>query len=161
GIYTGGTSTVSGTVNLNGGVVFTAASGGTLNVTGKIQDGTDTHSSARRAIHISGAGTVVLNNVETNTGETKVDGGTLVLASGASLAGPKLNVLTGATAFIHGSIATTADVYSSGTLHFDGNTGGSPLVKQMNSLNIGTAGLVTIGASSSKTAPVVIQTNAV
>jgi hypothetical protein len=31
----------------------------------------------------------------------------------------------------------------------------------MNSLNIGTAGLVTIGASSSKTAPVVIQTGAV
>jgi len=156
GTYTGGNSTVSGTINVNGGVVFSAASGGTLTVTGKIQDGTDLHTSARRAIHVAGAGTVVLANVETNSGDTTVDGGTLVLASGASLAGANFNVLTGATALVHGSLSPTVSVYSSGTVTFDGNTTGSPVALNMGTLNVGTAGLVTIAHSNSSAAPVVL-----
>jgi autotransporter-associated beta strand protein len=161
GTYSGGNSTISGTINLNGGVVFSAAAGGTLTVSGKIQDGADTQTSVRRNIHINGAGTVVLTNVETNTGETTVDGGTLVLASGAALAGPNFNVLTGGTAFVHGTLPATVAVFSSGTLHFDGNTTGSPVALNIGSLNVGTAGLVTVGQSTSSSAPVVLTTGLV
>src|SRR5262249_43099148 len=51
-----GNNTISGTVSLNGGVVFGAAAGGTLTVSGVVQNGADTSDSARRAIRVAGAG---------------------------------------------------------------------------------------------------------
>src|SRR5205814_9055613 len=41
-----GNNALTGTITLNGGVVFSAVGGGTLTVTGLIKDGADTHGSA-------------------------------------------------------------------------------------------------------------------
>ena len=65
--------TVSGTVTLNGSVVFISNSLSTLHVTGVIQDGTAGLTSSTHDIRVQGAGTVILTNVETNSGDTFVD----------------------------------------------------------------------------------------
>ncbi|HSV15529.1 MAG TPA: autotransporter-associated beta strand repeat-containing protein, partial [Tepidisphaeraceae bacterium] len=61
GTYTSGNATVSSTIDVNGGINFFLPNAGTsLTVTGLIEAGTDTHSSARHSIHVSGLGTVIL-----------------------------------------------------------------------------------------------------
>ena len=57
-----GNATISGPVFVNGGVVFSAVPGATINVTGAIQDGADTSASTRHFLHVAGGGTVVLSN---------------------------------------------------------------------------------------------------
>jgi autotransporter-associated beta strand protein len=155
-----GSNTISSTINVNGGVVLSAATGGTLTVSGVIQDGLDTHGSARRAIHAAGTGYVVLTNANTATGDTFVDGGTLVLSSGASLAGGSLNVFTNGVAIIDGSLSPTVKIYSQGKTYFPGATTGSVTINTA-TLAIDAGGLMKVGTSASSANPVIINAGSV
>jgi autotransporter-associated beta strand protein len=156
-----GNNALSGTINLNGGVVFSAAAGGTLTVAGVIQDGTDTNGSARRAIHVAGAGTVILLGAETNTGDTFVDSGTLVLAGSASLSGGSLNVFTGATALISGTLPSTEKIYSQGTIRLRGNSSPLPRVVGLATITIDNGGLMIVDQSATPANPVFVDAGAI
>jgi autotransporter-associated beta strand protein len=165
GRYTSGSATLSGTINVNGGVVLSASDGATLNVTGAIQDGADTSSSVRHSLHIAGAGTVVIsNNVNlTSTGsfdngDTFVDSGTLVLASGASLSSGSLNVISGA-AFINGALADGVKLYTNGNLNFPGNASLNTATLNTSTISVDSAGIMKVGVSTSSAHPLVINAN--
>ena len=153
-VSTSGNTAINGTVSINGGVVFAPASGTTVTVNGLVQNGTDTSGQARFAIHSSGAGTVVLNNAETNTGDTFIDSGTLVLASGASLQSGSVNVLTGGAFVDNGLLLSTVKLYTRGILNIPGNTTAFPIPLSTGTIDIDDAGSMTIGHSASTAAPV-------
>jgi autotransporter-associated beta strand protein len=157
GTYASGNSTVSSPITVDGGVVFSAASGASLTVSGVIQDGADTHGSARHAIRVAGAGTVTLTNAETNTGDTFVDSGTLVLASSASLNGGSINVFTPGTMYINGSVPATEKIYTQGKTILAGNTSTTDAKNlSLGTITVDSGGLFQIAHSTVTAKPVVL-----
>ena len=85
--YSSGTTTLStGTININGGLVFDTASGGTLAVSSTIQDGSDT-GVVSRALTKTGGGTLTLSGANTYSGGTTISSGTLLVSGTAGLPG--------------------------------------------------------------------------
>ena len=83
GNFTTGSSTFSGTINLDGGAVLTAGAGGTVNFTGVIANGIDTGFVSRAITVNASGGTVALSNTNTYTGGTTLTAGTLSFANGS------------------------------------------------------------------------------
>jgi autotransporter-associated beta strand protein len=128
-----GTSTLSGGIYLDHNVTLSAASGGTLDLSGKIEDGLAVGSFA---VTVSGNGTVVLSGATNNTG---VSGYTV--QSGAKLSMNKssadaiqstLTVDSGGTAEFAASnqLGSGANIVNNGTLA----TGNGNLTDSFNSL---------------------------
>ena len=87
GTFTSGTSTLSGDITLNGGLSLSQSTGGTLNVTGVIQDGTDTGNTAH-TVNINPTarkGVVVFSASNTFTGSVTVSAGTLEVNNNGSV----------------------------------------------------------------------------
>jgi fibronectin-binding autotransporter adhesin len=155
-ISASGNTALNGTISVNGGVVFAPAGGTTMTVNGVVQNGSDVSANARRGIRASGAGTVVLNNTETSSGDTYVDSGTLVLASGASLQSGSINVFTGGTFVDNGELLSTVKIYTRGTVNITGNSTAFSLPISTGTIDIDDGGSMTIGHSASTTAPVFV-----
>lgn len=157
-----GSNTISGTVTLDGGVVFGAASGGTLTVSGPIVNGTDTSGSAKHGVGVNGGGHVIISNAaNTADGRIFVDSGTLVLQSGSSLAGTLMDVFSAGTAIINGSLPGAPKIYAQGKVYFPGNTTGSPVALNLATLTVDTGGLIKIADSTSTANPVVVTAGSV
>ena len=159
-VSTAGNTTISGPVTLQGSVVFAPAASTTANVTGLIQNG-GTDINTTYAIHAGGAGTVILNNQEQNTGDLFVDSGTLVLATGASVQAGSINVFTGGTFQDNGLLNSSVKIYTAGTFNVPGNTSGSPLPLSTGTITLDTGGSLTIGHSASTGEPVQVMAGAV
>jgi autotransporter-associated beta strand protein len=105
----------------------------------------------------SGNGTWTLTNNETYTGLTNASAGTLVLASGASLAGAAINVSAGATFTAFGMLATNSALVTSGTVNLEPNATGGILTRTIASLNISSGGIANeVSANSSANRMVLI-----
>jgi hypothetical protein len=78
GTFTSGTSTLSGGIEVNGGITISQSTGGTLRVTGEIRDGTETGNTLRNVYVGLGTrarlGVVVFAANNTYTGRTDVTG---------------------------------------------------------------------------------------
>lgn len=155
-----GANTVSGNIIVNGGISLGAAAGGTLTVSGVIQNGTDTGDSLKYDVRVNGTGHVILTNMHTTTGDTFVDSGTLILNSGASLAGGSLNVFTNGVAIINGSLANNVKIYSQGKTYFPG-AGVASVTLNTSTLSVDSGGLIEIGASTSSANPVIVNAGSV
>ncbi len=76
-----GTGIFSGSLQVNGGAVFSSTSTGTLVMSGVIQNGGDTSGGVKRDVFVNSAGTIVFSGNNTYTGFTEMDAGTLNLTS--------------------------------------------------------------------------------
>jgi autotransporter-associated beta strand protein len=84
-----GSSTFSGSLQLNGSAVFRATPAGTLVMAGEIRDGTDNSAGVRHNVLVNALGTILLSGPNTYTGFTEIDAGTLVIRGSAQ--NPLLN----------------------------------------------------------------------
>jgi autotransporter-associated beta strand protein len=87
GTFTSGTSTLSGGITLNGGLTISQSTGGTLQVSGVIRDGTDTGNTAH-TVNVGATGrkgTVLFTANNTFTGTVTVSAGTLEVNNTGSL----------------------------------------------------------------------------
>jgi len=155
--------TLNGAIVINGGVVFAAGANGILTVNSVIQNGTDSGDSLKYDVRVAGAGQVILTNDSIATGDTFVDGGTLVVAAGASLSGGSLNVFTGGVADIKqlDGLASGVKIYTAGTVLLPGNTTGAPVTFNTATLSVDSAGTITIGQSATSANPVVVNAGSV
>ena len=100
-IYPTGSSTYSGTITVNGGIVLSAPVGTSLVMSGTIQNGTVVNGTKQKHdLTVNGqsgtnGGTVALTVPETYTGLTIVNGGTLSVTPQATLASTGYYVNTG------------------------------------------------------------------
>jgi autotransporter-associated beta strand protein len=107
----------------------------------------------------SGAGAFTISTVNTYTGNTVVNGGTMTIAAGGSIASPNVTVASGATLNAVGSLATTANVTSAGTVTFGASGSTATSTIQLASLTI-TAGTSSITASQHAATPKTLQSAA-
>jgi fibronectin-binding autotransporter adhesin len=143
GTNTTGTITYSGSISLNGGAVLTAASGGTVNFTGVISNGTGGGNTSR-AVTASGSGTVILSNVETYTGNTTVSGGTLTIPGFDSIASTTTTVASGATLNLTGTLsAGFPALISNGTTNI-GPSGSGILTRTFGTITLGSNGIIAV-----------------
>jgi autotransporter-associated beta strand protein len=103
---TSGTAEFSGDITLEESVNLTAASGGTTEISGAIEDGTN----GAQGIDKIGAGTVALSGTNTYTGETVVSAGTLLINGDNSAATGNVTVESGATLGGTGTIGGDATI---------------------------------------------------
>jgi fibronectin-binding autotransporter adhesin len=84
GTNTSGTVTYSGAVFINGGTVLTSTAGGITAFNNTVANGSDT-GNISRAITIAGNGTVLLAGVNTYTGGTSINSGSLQIGNTGTL----------------------------------------------------------------------------
>jgi autotransporter-associated beta strand protein len=145
-----GVVTYSGTINLNGGAVLSAAAGGTVAFTGVIADGTGDGNSSR-AVAVPGPGAVVLSAVNTYTGDTTVNGGTLTLAPAGAVASANVTVANGSILNLNGTltgnpnvtVGETADA-AGGAIHVGANPNTGILARTWNALTVNSGGTVNV-----------------
>jgi autotransporter-associated beta strand protein len=90
-----------------------------------------------------GGGSWTLSNTETYTGVTNISGGTLTLASGASLASATVNVSSGAILTAYGTMTSSTALLADGTVNFEPGSGGI-FNRSIASLTIGSGGQVNV-----------------
>jgi autotransporter-associated beta strand protein len=105
------------------------------------------------ALTKSGTGVLTISTVNTYSGSTTVNAGTLTLAAGGSLASGTVTVASGATMNVNGSLSSTATVNAQGTVSFHGNAGTTPSTQQLSALTVGSGVTVTVSLSSASLTP--------
>jgi autotransporter-associated beta strand protein len=121
---TSGTNTLSGGVFLDSPLTIQQASGGTLAVTGVVSNGS--------SLTKTGAGTLVLSNVNTYSGGTTISFGTLSIAADNNLG-------SGAVLLNGGTLNTTAGITNSHVITVGGSGG---------TINNTSAGTYQLGAAN-------------
>ena len=132
-----GAGTFSGILQINGGAVFRSTLGGTLVMDGLLQNGTDNSAGVKRDVFVAGPGNIVFTKLETYTGFTHVDAGTLTIDTAGAIASTDVTVASGATFNINGALAAAAVVTDNGSVNFGGNSGGGTPTRTIATLNIG------------------------
>jgi fibronectin-binding autotransporter adhesin len=92
------------------------------------------------ALTKAGSGEWVLNSANTYTGDTNISNGTLIIASTSSITSPNVNVTSGATLTVNGTLSTSTALTSNGFTSLAPITSGS-------SPHVRTLGVATLGAS--------------
>ncbi|HSV15038.1 MAG TPA: PEP-CTERM sorting domain-containing protein, partial [Tepidisphaeraceae bacterium] len=159
GTYASGSSTISGPINVNGGLTIGATNAAaTLAVTGAIADGADGSAGISHNVTINGGGNVLLSAANTYTGNTTVSSGTMTVDTTGSLASPNVTVASGATMNVNGALAPSANVTANGLAVFAGNhTANATLPIPLGTLNIGAGGIVRLADSDFAARPSVMQ----
>jgi autotransporter-associated beta strand protein len=130
GIFSSGISILSGTVTLNGGLIISQSTGGILQVSGAIVDGTDTGFTKHEVI-VNGSGrkgTVLFTANNTYTGRTVVNGGTLEVnnngstTSGTLAGSTQITVIRNATLLLSGSGSIRDRLNNSASLSLSAGT---------------------------------------
>ncbi|HSV14727.1 MAG TPA: autotransporter-associated beta strand repeat-containing protein [Tepidisphaeraceae bacterium] len=150
---TGTQNTFAGPITLGAaGGIFDAGSaltGGAanasalLNITGII--------GGAGALTKNGPGTVTLSAVNTYTGATTVNAGTVALPAAAAINSSTITVNSGSTFNVNGSLKTTAAVTVNGTANFSADT------RTLATLSVGSGGLAAVASSASPFSPAVLQ----
>jgi autotransporter-associated beta strand protein len=131
GTFTSGTSTLSGGIEVNGGLIISQATGGTLRVTGAIRDGTESGNTLR-SVNV-GLGTaarlgpVVFAANNTYTGRTDVSGVLEINNDGSSTNGriaasPQILVARNSTVVLSGSNTVQDRINDTATLQLGPGT---------------------------------------
>ncbi|HSV14320.1 MAG TPA: PEP-CTERM sorting domain-containing protein, partial [Tepidisphaeraceae bacterium] len=106
----------------------------------------------------SGTGSLTISTVNTYSGNTNVTGGVMTIAAGGSIASNVVNVASGATLNVNGSLSATAAVTANGPVNFGGTTSNTPLTRTIASLTVAPAVTVSITPSTNALTPVTLQT---
>ena len=119
----GGTGGASGPVQLNGGVVFRAVAGGTLAISGVVQNGTDASTGTSHDVLVNApGGTVSLTNANFYGGITQVDGGNLLVANVGALSAGSVTANAGGTVTLQAALPSAVKLASL-TLNASGSLG--------------------------------------
>ncbi|HSV15266.1 MAG TPA: autotransporter-associated beta strand repeat-containing protein [Tepidisphaeraceae bacterium] len=87
----------------------------------------------------TGTSALTISTVNTYTGNTTVNGGTLTLDAGGAIASSTITVTAPGVANINGAVPSTVTVNANGTTNFGGNSTNAPVTRQIGTLNIGAA----------------------
>ncbi|WP_211609961.1 autotransporter-associated beta strand repeat-containing protein [Paraburkholderia haematera] len=112
-----GSGLVNGQVTLNGSNTFSTGTSATLTVSGAVVDG-----APAGALTVNGTGTVVLTGVNTFSGGTTINGGTLALTGSGTAGTSAITVGTGAALDVQNTLANAVTL-NSGTLETTAGTG--------------------------------------
>jgi autotransporter-associated beta strand protein len=105
----------------------------------------------------SGAGGLTLNAVNTYSGDTTVNGGTLTIAGGGSIASANITVASGAALNVNGSVPSSVAITDSGTVNFAGNVGTAASTLSIATLNVQPGGLAAVLPSQFPMQPAVLN----
>jgi autotransporter-associated beta strand protein len=105
----------------------------------------------------SGSSTLTINNSNSFSGATNVNGGVLTISSSGTIASTSITVASGATMNINGSIPATANVTANGTVNFGGTTTHATLNRLLTTLNVGSGVTASITPSSFPLTPTVLH----
>lgn len=151
GTFTSGTSTLSGGIEVNGGLTISQSTGGTLKVSGVVRDGTEVGNVSRNVS--IGLGTAVRGGVvqftagNTYTGTTSVTSGTLELNNDGSATNGRIG---GTTAI---SVTRNSTLLLSGSSVVRDRINNSSTLVLGQSTIAGTGGTLNTGGLSEGTAP--------
>ncbi len=163
--FASGSATLSGTLTLDGGMVFSVPTGDTLNLTNTIGNGTSTANTVQHYLMVNNnneGGSVVLSGANTYTGDTDVNSGMLTLTSAGSLATDAVNVGAAGTANINGTLTATPNLSSNGTLNIGAGTGSGIRQLLVNAITVGannTSGVIALAAPSTPGTRTVLVAN--
>jgi fibronectin-binding autotransporter adhesin len=147
-------------INLGGNIVNNSASLQTINtplqllqtttlsaVTGNLAVGGAI--TGNFGLAMSGPGSVTLSAMNGYTGDTNVNGGSLTIASGGSIASSNVIVAASSTLNINGSFATTPTLtVNGGTVNFGASTTNALVSVKLTAINLNSNALITVGAAS-------------
>lgn len=151
---TSGTAGLSvGSVTLSGDGTFAVGTSASLTVTGVI--------SGAFSLIKTGSGAMLLNGASTYTGNTNVNGGSVTVVAGGSLASTSITVASGAILNINGTIPATSAVNDNGAVNFGGNTGTTAASRTIGTLAIGPNATASITSSLVAGVPMVLNVNTV
>jgi autotransporter-associated beta strand protein len=105
----------------------------------------------------SGSSTLTINNSNSYSGVTNVNGGVLTISSTGAIASTSITVATGATMNINGSIPATANVTANGTVSFGGTTAHVTLNRLWTTLTVGSGVTASVTPSSFPLTPTVLH----
>ncbi len=123
---------VLGAVTLGGDGSFNIGNGVLTTVSGVV--------SGAFAVNLSGLGTLDLQGVDTYSGATNVNGGTMIVDTAGSLASTGVTVAAGAALSVKGSLSSTTTLTSNGSTTFA--TG--PASRTLGGITIGSVGSVVV-----------------
>jgi autotransporter-associated beta strand protein len=146
---TAGHNTITITAAVNPGSVTVSNTSGTYTINGAAIAGST-------GLTKTNAGTFVLNNVNTYTGNTTVSGGTLTIGATGAIASTNVTVASGATLNATGLLSSTANVTSAGTVTFGATGSTATTTIQLASLTI-TGGTSSITSSQHAATPKTLQ----
>jgi autotransporter-associated beta strand protein len=134
-----GSLTIAGTVSGSSNVLFLGANGANISVSGAISGAGATQDGTTTSLFKDGANTLTLSGNNTYTGDTRVNAGTLTVASGGNLGNGTSDVFisSGATLNINTS-TTVASVQETGNLNGGVIAIGSGATLSVNGANKGT-----------------------
>ena len=138
---TTGIGIVSGPVLLNTSGIFATGAGATLRVSGTVGGG-----ASPNALTVNGAGTVVLTGINTFSGGTTINGGTLALTGGGTAGTSAIAVNSGAALDVQNTLANAVTL-SGGTLETTTGTGivsGPVALNSNGTLAAGSGALLTV-----------------
>jgi fibronectin-binding autotransporter adhesin len=92
----------------------------------------------------SSSGSWTLSNSNTYTGDTDVNGGTLIIAQGGSIASGHVAVAAGATLLANGALSASPSLDAEGGVTFGVGTGPGIASRTLASLTVGPTGVVTV-----------------
>jgi autotransporter-associated beta strand protein len=149
---TGGTVT---NTNATAATIRVGGGGNSGTWSGVIQDG------AGQVSLIKGlTGTQVLSGVNTYTGNTTVNGGTLTIDAGGALAGsPNVTVASGATLNAIGSLSSTAVVSDNGAVNFGLTDSSAATTQLLSSLTVAANATASITLSHDASVPKTLHPN--
>jgi fibronectin-binding autotransporter adhesin len=166
----GATFTVGGNINLGtgvltnniggaNGIIFNPSLSGTTNATVSSLAGAGT-----MQINAVAGNTVTFTSLNTYTGNTLVNSGTLTVNPASNISSTaNVNVAAGAVLNVNGSIATTATLNDNGgNVNFGANTGAGILARTLTAVNLGTTttSTVTLAAPATQSQRTVLVTGA-
>src|SRR5207249_2553975 len=109
----------------------------------------------------SGTSALTLSTVNTYTGNTSVNGGTLTIAASGSIAS-NVTIATGAVLNVNGSLSPTANVTVGGNANFAGNTSTvASLTRNLGTLAISSGGTAKVLASASTLTPEILHPSSI
>jgi autotransporter-associated beta strand protein len=110
----------------------------------------------------SGTGSLTLSTVNTYTGSTTINGGTLTISAGASIASTSVTVAAGASLVVNGSLSGSTNLTNSGSVTFAGNASTTAtFTRTLASLSIADGATAGVSLSASTLFPEILTVNSV
>ncbi len=160
-ISTAGAFVLNGnSINLGGNIVNNSANLQTINMPLQLLQATTLSAisgnlvfggaiTGNFGVALSGPGSVTLLAVNGYTGDTNINGGSMTIASGGSIASSNIAVAALSTLNINGSFTTIpALTVNGGTVNFGGNTTNAIIAVKLSAINLNSNALVKVGAAS-------------
>jgi autotransporter-associated beta strand protein len=148
-VATGTAGFTLGTLTLGGNGTINVGMSALMTVTGVVSGGF--------TLTKSGSGGLTLNAVNTYSGDTTVNGGTMTIASGGSIASANITVAGGAALNVNGSVPSSVAITDSGTVNFAGNVGTAAFTRSIATLNVQPGGLAAVLPSQFPMQPAVLN----